>query len=112
MESQERIEQFRTMITNNPDSELLHFSLGNEYLKAGRLEKATESFRATLHIQSEYTAAYRQLGKALEQSGNTADARQAYMDGIIVGEKTGDLQVVKEMQVFLRRLDKTMDDSV
>ena len=112
MENQERIKQFETMIQRNPDSDLLHFSLGNEYLKAGRPDEAANSYRATLRIQSAYTAAYRQLGKALEEAGNDTDARQAYLDGITVGEKAGDLQVVKEMQVFLGRLDKTKDDSV
>jgi uncharacterized protein HemY len=106
MGNQDRIDQFEALLAQNAQSELLHFSLGNEYFKAGRFEDAAGSFRTTIRLKSEYTAAYRQLGKTLEKTGDAAGARQAYLDGITVGEQTGDLQVIKEMQVFLKRLDK------
>jgi len=103
---QSRIEQFESLLAQNPHSELLCYALGNEYLEVGRFDDAAESFRAAIRLKSKYTAAYRQLGKALEKLGDAEGARQAYLDGVAIGEQTGDLQTVKEMKVFLQRLDK------
>ena len=94
------------MLAKVPSSELLHYGLGLEYLKAGRFHAAAESFRATIRLWPQYTAAYRQLGKALEMSSDAEGARQAYLEGVTIGEQIGDLQTVKEMGVFLRRLDQ------
>ena len=83
---------------------MLHYGLGIEFLKRGRHAEATQSFEAAIEANPRYTAAYRQLGKAFEESNQRDAAERAYQNGIAVGEKTGDLQTVKEMKVFLRRL--------
>ncbi len=101
-----KIEQFKRFVAQHPESAIVHYGLGNVYLKAGLAEEAAESYRAVIRLKSDYTAAHRELGRALEKLGDSEGARQAYRDGIAIGAKTGDLQTVKEMQVFLRRLDK------
>ncbi len=101
-----KIEQFKRFVAQHPESAIVHYGLGNVYLKAGLAEEATESYRAVIRLKPDYTAAYRELGRALEKLEDSEGARQAYRDGIAIGAKTGDLQTVKEMQIFLRRLDK------
>jgi hypothetical protein len=46
------------------------------------------------------------LGQALAAAGDKTDAAETYRRGIAVAEARGDKQAAKEMQVFLRRLEK------
>ena len=58
-------------------------------------------------MKPDYSAAHRGLGRALERTGQTAEAIIAYKQGLEVATKNGDLQTVKEIEVFLRRLEKS-----
>ncbi|MGH7267302.1 MAG: hypothetical protein ACREMB_20975, partial [Candidatus Rokuibacteriota bacterium] len=57
-------------------------------------------------LEPDYSAAHRGLGRALERAGRLDEARAAYALGLEVATRTGDLQTRKEMEVFLRRLEK------
>ena len=54
----------------------------------------------------DYSAAWKLLGKARIACGDNEAAKAAYRQGITVAEKRGDLQAAKEMQVFLKRLER------
>ena len=86
------------------DCALLRFSLGNEWLKAGDPSKAAEYFRDALERDANYSAAWKQLGKALAENGDTQAALDTFARGIAIAEQKGDLQAAKEMNVFARRL--------
>lgn len=101
-----RIESLQKMLGGPRDGALLRYSLGNEYLKAGALAEATKSFQEAVDRDKQYSAAWKALGKALAESGDTDAARQAYAEGIAVANARGDIQAAKEMTVFARRLDK------
>jgi len=88
------------------DDALLRFSLGNEYLKAGDAREAAEHLRAALRHDPNYSAAWKLLGKALEESSADDEALAAYREGIRVAEGKGDKQAAKEMTVFARRLER------
>lgn len=88
------------------DNALLHFSLGNEYLKAGAPAKAAAYFQGAVTRDAKFSAAWKLLGKALSDSGQTAAALVAYEQGIGIAEAKGDVQAAKEMTVFSRRLSK------
>lgn len=100
------IDAFEKMLAAGKDAPLLRFSLGNEYLKVGQLDRAVESLRAAVALDPEYSAAWKALGKALADSGLAKEARDAYDSGIAAAEKHGDKQAAKEMGVFRRRLEK------
>jgi uncharacterized protein HemY len=102
----DRIEQFKEVIKTDPNDETLHYGLGIECCKADRYAEAVEAFRTAIRLKPDYSAAYRELGKALTKIGQTEEARKIYEEGIVVAEKKGDLQTKKEMQVFLNRLSK------
>ena len=53
-----------------------------------------------------YSAAWKLLGKAAAAAGDAAAAIAAYRAGIEAAERKGDKQAVKEMRVFLRRLER------
>ncbi len=106
-----RIESLEKMLDGPRDSALLRFSLGNEYLKAGDPARAGECFREAVRRDPAYSAAWKTLGKALAESGDTGGALSAYEQGVAVAEARGDVQAAKEMRVFARRLEKAVPRS-
>jgi predicted Zn-dependent protease len=101
-----RIESLEKMLGGPRDGALLRFSLGNEYLKAGDPTKAGKCFQEAVDRDSQYSAAWKALGKALAEAGDTSGALAAYERGITVAEAKGDIQAAKEMKVFAKRLSK------
>lgn len=102
------IDNFEAMLARGQDNALLRFSLGDAYLKAGNQQAAITHLRAAVAMDSHYSAAWRSLGKALSQIGELAEAVGVYQQGIQVAEAKGDMQAVKEMRVFKKRLEKTL----
>jgi Tfp pilus assembly protein PilF len=96
------------MLAAGRDSALLRFSLGNEYLKAGDRVLATEHLREAVRQDPAYSAAWKLLGRALDENGQAQDALAAYRQGMAVAEARGDKQAAKEMTVFARRLEKRL----
>lgn len=97
-------DRLENMLITGADTALLRFSIGNAYLKDDPAKAAVHFKRAT-EIDSQYSAAWKLLGKSLSASGNDTEAIDAYRQGIEVAEKNGDKQAAREMQVFLRRLE-------
>ena len=101
------IERFEALLASGKDGTLLRFSLGNEYLKAGDAIKAAMHLRAAVAADPGYSAAWKLLGKSLEAQGEVDEAIATYTKGIAAAESRGDKQVIREMGVFLKRLEKT-----
>lgn len=100
------ISAFEKMLGGPRDSALLRFGLGNEYLKAGNAEKAIGMFESAVALDPAYSAAWKALGKTLAGAGQPDAARAAYQQGIEVAGARGDIQAAKEMEVFLKRLNR------
>lgn len=101
-------QNLESMLAGGQDNALLRFTLGNECLKDGDAELAAQHLRRAVEHDPAYTAAWRQLGKALEQSGDMAGALGAWSKGGEVAADRGDVQAGKEMAVFARRLEKRL----
>ena len=101
-----RLEQFRQIVDMDPDDSFSHFGYASALFDAGRYPEAVDEFRAAIRLKPDYSAAFRDLGKALERTGVPTEARQVYREGIPIAERNGDLQTLKEMQVFLKRLEQ------
>ncbi|MDH3526701.1 MAG: tetratricopeptide repeat protein [Gammaproteobacteria bacterium] len=100
------IENLQALLANGQDNALLRFSLGSALLKRGDAEQAVEHLAQAVRQDPEYSAAWKVYGKALQALGEPAEAIHAYASGIAAAERKGDKQAAKEMQVFLRRLQK------
>lgn len=100
------IEQFEAMLANGQDNALLRFSLGSAYFKQGDIDKALVHLAKAIELDPQYSAAWKLYAKSLAQDQQLEAAIEAYQQGIEVAEAKGDKQVVKEMQVFLKRLLK------
>ena len=101
-----RLEQFRQIVDMDPNDYFSHFGYASALFDAGRYAEAVQEFRAAIRLKPDYSAAFRDLGKALERAGAPAEAMQVYREGLPIAEHNGDLQTLKEMQVFLKRLEQ------
>ena len=101
------LDSLEAMLARGQDTALLRYGLGGEYLKLKQFDKAIEHLRKALQHDLKYWAAWKLLGEALTEAGNTDEAIRAYEDGISIAEENGDKQTAKEMAVFLKRLRKT-----
>lgn len=88
------------------DGALLRYSLGLEYAKLKDHARAAQYFRDALERDPLYSAAWKSLGRALQDAGRDAEALETYRRGIEAAQKKGDRQAEKEMTVFMRRLEK------
>jgi predicted Zn-dependent protease len=100
------IDNLRKLLGGPRDNALLRFSLGSECLKVGDAAGAVDFLRTATEMDPGYSAAWKLLGKALEQAGTPAEALDAYAHGIAAAEAKGDKQAAREMAGFARRLNK------
>ncbi|MCW0208408.1 hypothetical protein AVE30378_00269 [Achromobacter veterisilvae] len=100
------IERLEAMLAKGTDNMLLRFSLGKAYAEQDCFREAEEHLRASLAFDPAYSVAWKWLGKACLGRGDKTGARAAWEAGLKAAHDRGDQQVVKELQVFLKRLDK------
>jgi Tfp pilus assembly protein PilF len=103
--------RFEQLLATGKDGALLRFGLGSQYLKAGDGPRAVEHLRRAVELDPQYSAAWKLLGKALEETADPKAAGEAYRSGIAAAERRGDKQAAREMAVFLRRLEKASGGS-
>jgi predicted Zn-dependent protease len=106
----DRVGALLAMLERGQDSALLRFSVGNEYVTAGRFEEAAGHLRQAIRMDPGYSAAWKLLGRALTNLGRDEEACAAYREGIAAAEVKGDRQAAREMGVFLKRLLKQRTD--
>jgi len=97
------IARLRAQVGGPRDGALLRFSLGNALLGHGDATGAVTAFREAVAFDAGYSAAWKMLGRALEQGGQREEAIVAFERGIEVARAHGDRQAEKEMIVFLKR---------
>ena len=101
-----RTEMFRRLLERDPNNPMVLYSLGNEHFKEGRYEEARDHLRRAVENKPDYSVAYRMLGRAHYELREDAEAREVFTKGREVATDNGDLQTVREIDVFLRRLQK------
>ena len=101
-----RAQMFRELLERDPDNPMILYSLGSELFKEGEYAEARDHLRRAVENKPDYSVAYRTLGRAHFELGENAEARRVFADGREVAERNGDLQTVKEIDVFARRLEK------
>jgi predicted Zn-dependent protease len=100
------ISALKKLLDQGQDSVILRFGLGHALFKSGQAAEAIPHLRVAIEFDPEYSAAWKILGKALVETGDKEEAIKVYKKGLIVADKKGDRQAVKEINVFLKRLLK------
>jgi len=101
-----RADMFRKLLERDPDNPMILYSLGNELFKAKNYPEAREYLNRAVENKPDYSVAYRMLGRTLYELGENDGARRVFTEGREVARKNGDLQTVKEIDVFVRRLER------
>jgi predicted Zn-dependent protease len=101
-----RSEMFRKLLQRDPTNPMVLYSLGNELFKEGRYVEARDHLQRVVANKPNYSVAYRMLGRAHYELHENDEARNVFLKGQVVARENGDLQTVKEIDVFLRRLQK------
>lgn len=92
------------MLRQGDDNALLRYTLGCLCFKEALYEAAAEHLEQALAFDSQHSASWKFYAQALAKLERTGDAVVAYQKGIAVAESKGDVQAVKEMRIFLKRL--------
>lgn len=102
-------EGLEKLLAKGQDSAVLRFGLGQACLKEADYAAAALHLAQAVAQNPQYSAAWKLLGKAQLESGTPdarAQAQASWQQGLQVAEQQGDTQTVKEMTVFLKRLQK------
>ena len=101
-----RSEMFRKLLQRDPTNPMVLYSLGNELFKEERYGEARDHLQRAVENKPDYSVAYRMLGRAHYELHENDEAKHVFLKGTEVARENGDLQTVKEIDVFLRRLQK------
>lgn len=104
----DKIETFEAMLAGGQDSEMLRYTLGNAYFKDKRFDMAVEHLREAVRLKPDYSVAWRMLGRALSAADHPESALEAFDEGLRIAESNGDMQALKEIAVFRRRVVKQL----
>lgn len=100
------VANLEAMLARGQDTPLLRYSLGNEYSKQQNYAAALPHYARAVELDPLYSAGWKAYGKALAANQQNTEAIEAYWRGIAAAEQHGDIQAAKEMNVFLKRLQK------
>jgi len=100
------VERLQAMLASGRDGAPLRFGLGQALHKLGRAAEAIAHLEQAVQLDSGYSAAWKLLGRARADSGDRAGAGEAWRQGIDAATQRGDKQAAREMQVFLKRLER------
>lgn len=103
-EGEERINVLKEGIRAEPNDPVGYYVLGMEYAKLNRHLDAIDAFQQAIHLLPDYTAAFRELGKTFRDAGRKREAEETWGQGVVVAQKRGDAQTLKELLVLLKRL--------
>jgi Tfp pilus assembly protein PilF len=104
--AQDLIANLEALLAKGNDAPSLRFALATRYLAAGDAAAALRHAEAAVALDAAYSAGWKVLGQARAAAGDDSGAAESYRRGVEVAEARGDRQAAKEMQVFLRRLEK------
>jgi Flp pilus assembly protein TadD len=101
------VNSLETMLESGQDTALLRFTLGNAFIRHEKFEEAVVHLARAVELDPGYSAAWKSYGKALAGLGKLDKAEEVYRRGIAIAHKKGDKQAAREMEVFLKRLEKS-----
>ena len=101
-----RADMFGKLLERDPNNPMILYSLGNELFKEGNYSEARGYLSRAVRNKPDYSVAYRMLGRTLYELHEDVEARRVFAEGREVARKNGDLQTVREIDVFVRRLEK------
>ena len=106
MDTDTLIANLEALLAKGHDDPAVRFGLGKAYLERSEPAASSSHLEQAVELDPTYSAAWKLLGKARAAGGDIDGAADAYRQGITAATAKGDRQATKEMQVFLRRLER------
>jgi len=103
------LKNFEAMLERGQDGDMLRFTLGNAYWKKKNFEVAKLHLEKAVEFNSNYSVAWKILGRCLVELGNFDQAQHAFNQGLNAAKQKGDKQNEKEITIFLNRLNKNIE---
>ena len=100
------IANLEALIEAGKDGPAVRFGLGKACLERSDPAASRLHLERAVELDPSYSAAWKLLGKARAEGGDADGAADAYRRGIAAATTKGDRQAVREMEVFLRRLER------
>ncbi|WGL16031.1 hypothetical protein PVT68_14795 [Microbulbifer bruguierae] len=98
------IERLQAQLQAGKDSPLLRFGLGSALFNEKAFALAAEHLRVCVKQMPDHSAAWKLLGRSEMALGSDEAARSAFTAGLEVARQKGDVQVEREIGVFLKKL--------
>ena len=98
------IPKLESMLAAGTDTALLRFTLGSAHIRHKQFAQAVPHLARAVELDPEYSAAWKLYARSLMESGNAEQAGKVLVQGLAVARRRGDMQAVREMQVWQRRL--------
>lgn len=105
-----RIKQLLEFLQDDPADTFVLYSLAQEYVKFGDLEKGLEYFVKLKKTDPDYIGMYYHLGKLRERLDQPSKAIETYEEGIRRARAAGDMHAASELTGALDLLRAAMDD--
>jgi Flp pilus assembly protein TadD len=103
--SDARLEQFKQMAAEFPDSPMAHFSLGKALLERRLYAEAAQSLEQAARLDATYAAALVSLGDAYSGAGQADKAREALTRARTLAVAQNHLGLAEEIDERLSELD-------
>ena len=102
--NQDRIEQLKSFLQEEPNDPFLSYSLALEYLKMEQDEAALAIFENLLHDHEDYLPTYYHCGKLYERLNKKEEAIACYEKGILLARKLNHSRTLREINEALNNL--------
>lgn len=103
-EAEERIGMFKEVLEIDPLDPVATFGLGKAYIQLQKFDDAIPHLEKAIEAQSDYSAAYLEMGKCHEFMERAEAASDCYREGIAVASRKGDLMPMREMERRIKAL--------
>jgi tetratricopeptide (TPR) repeat protein len=102
---QDRIEQLKNMLMEDPSDTFLHYALGLEFAKKKNFQEAMSAFQTVIQLDENYVATYYQLGLLFIEIDIVDVAKTYILKGIDIAQKRKDNKSKAELEELLESLD-------
>ena len=100
------VTRLEDMLNTGQDNLLLRFGLGKAYAEQEQYEKAIMHLKRALELDPTHSSSGFWLGRSYFEVGDLTKAHDVFETARITAETHGDIQTVKMIDVFLRRIAK------
>lgn len=110
MDPDARIEQFRKLIEQDPNSDMAYFSLAQALSQAGRFDEAGDAFRKCTELNPAMTKGFQLGGAAYMAAGKDDDAKAMLVKGYEEATTRGDLMPKKAIAELLTQMGEPIPE--